>query len=247
MNRNYYSNNESYNHIIFKLKDYMINSELYNKYKLVEKEINIKEDSFKKNKIQNKESEKIITIKEIDQLFWYFFIASFGYDEYKFLDNKKFTVEKEIKIKNTENIKKDTLLLKQNKIKICDFESDLVNSKKISLSTLKGLCIYNNINLLYVKNKIYYNFNFSDDKNFIIIYDYGTYCSCNINPSHENIDTIKNSLYLIENPEKPIKAVSNFKLPELIEIANKLSINYKSESGKSKNKNQLYEEIKNNL
>ncbi len=245
-----YKTNKSYNQIISNLKDYMITAHLYNKYKLSysTSKIETKEIKSKQSKENDdKKNNYLITINEIDQLFWYFFIAIYGYDEYKFLENKKFIKEKEIKIKNTEDIKKDTSVLKQNKIKICEFETDLINSKKISVITLKGLSAYNQLNILFVKNKSYYNFNFSDSKPYIIIYDDGKTYSCNINPDNLSIEFIKNTFYLIDNPNKPIKAISNYKQIDLQNIAIKLSINLKFDSGKSKNKNELYDEIKDNL
>ena len=53
----------------------------------------------------------------------------------------------------------------------------------------------------------------------------------------------KNTHWLIENVQKPLKAPSAYTLKELQEICVKLEIITTNEIGKSKNKKDLYEEI----
>lgn len=234
--------NKSYNHVILNLQDYMMSNILYLKFdtKKIESTENKKSSNLLKKKDTNSE---LITLKEEDQLFWYFYIAKYGYDQYKILDHK-FTHEKNIKISNIEKVKQNKDLLKQNKLKISEFEVDLLNSKKISLKTLQGLSIYNNLNIYYIENKIFNFFNYNDNNESIIIYKDNKNYSCNINPSSEIVNNIKNNYYYVENINKPINAISNYKLAELVDIAKKLGIKEKLDTGKVKNKNMLYEEIK---
>ena len=56
-------------------------------------------------------------------------------------------------------------------------------------------------------------------------------------------DKIKTNLYKLENIDKPIKGLSSYKVSELIDICNKLSIETKNTDGKNKSKNDLYELI----
>lgn len=234
--------NKSYNHVVNNLRDYMMTSRLYNKFLVQQKSSETKQKS-----VVEKKEGRLITLKETDQLFWYFFIAKYGYDEYQFLDSHKFRKEKELKISNIEIMKKNNSLLKQNKIKISDYETDLLNSRKISVSTLQGLAAYNELNIIYVRNKSYYFFNFNDTDIPIIIYDNGKSYSCDISPSQESVEMVKFKYYHIENPDKPIKGISTYKVNELIEICKKLDIPTQLESGKSKGKKQLYDELKVNL
>ena len=230
---------KSYNHVINQLQDYMMTGKLYLKYNNTsKKESKSSNKSNKSNKSMN-----LITIKDQDQLFWYYYIAMNSYDDYKYLDHK-FTKEKELKIQNIETMKNNNSILKQNKIKISDYETDLLNSKQISLSTLRGLCAYNEVNIIYIKDKIYYDFRFNDTQVPIIIYKQGKTYSCNISPSLETIEMIKQKYYYIDNPSKPINGISSYKIKELSEICKKLDINTRLESGKPKNKKILYEEIK---
>ena len=106
-----------------------------------------------------------------------------------------------------------------------------------------GLSAYNQLNIIVIKNKTYYHFNFGDIDNAIIIYQEGNNYSCEVNPTKQLIETIHNNYYYVENPNKPIKGISTYKLNEIVSICNKLDIKTKLESGKSKNKKQLYTEI----
>ena len=255
----------SYNHVIDNLQDYILSTRLYTKFDITNKtrSSNSNTSNNKKHTGGNsnnkrhiggndnnkhvggnaKKEDKEMTIKEQDQLFWYFYIAKYGRDEYKYLDHK-FIKEKDLKIKNIETMKQNTTILKQNKIKISEYETDLLNSKKISISTLQGLCAYNEVNIIYIKKKTYYFFNFNDSDNPIIIKNNGKTHSCITNPTSDEINNIKHNYYRIDNPSKPIKAASNYKLDEIIDICNKLDISVQLPSGKKKNKGVLYQEIK---
>lgn len=236
---NYSRNNrkhlKAYNHIIDNIQDYMLTTVMFNKFNIKEPEKVIK-------KTQKKHVSSRITIKETDQLFWYFYIALHGYDDYKLLDNK-FTLEKTIKISNIEKMRSNNSILKQQKLKITDYETTLLNSRKIDIPTLCGLAAYNELNIFYVKDKIYYHFNFGDPNNTIIIYNEGKNNSCEINPSKQLIETINNNYYYVENPNKPIKGISTYKVDDIINICKKLGIKTQLESGKSKSKKQMYTEI----
>ena len=232
---NNHKHQKAYNHIIDSIQDYMLTTIMFNKYNIDEEEKVIE-------KKEKKRTSNRITIKEIDQLFWYFYIAINGYDEYKLLDNK-FTLEKTIKINNIEKMRSNNSILKQQKLKISDYESTLLNSKKIDIPTLCGLSAYNELNIIYIKDKLYYHFNFGDPDNTIIIYHEGKNYSCEINPTKQLIETIYNNYYYIENPNKPLKGISTYKVNDIISICKKLGVKTTLESGKSKSKKQLYTEI----
>ena len=73
--------------------------------------------------------------------------------------------------------------------------------------------------------------------------------SLNLNKEKNSIlvnDFLKN-YFIISNINKPIKAISNYKLPELHDICNKLKINIKNEAGKKYKKVELYEIIKSKI
>ena len=65
----------------------------------------------------------------------------------------------------------------------------------------------------------------------------------NSNTTEEELQEILKSYYAIENIDKPLKAFSNYKLDDLVIIAEKLNINIYDEHSKKKKKQELYENI----
>ena len=63
---NNHKHQKAYNHIIDSIQDYMLTTVMFNKYNIDEKEKVIE-------KREKKRTSNRITIKEIDQLFWYFY------------------------------------------------------------------------------------------------------------------------------------------------------------------------------
>ena len=62
--------------------------------------------------------------------------------------------------------------------------------------------------------------------------------------SIEQIDKIRQTLYKLDKIDKPIKAMSAYKSEELVEICERLAIEFiNKDSGKTKTKKDLYEAI----
>ena len=60
----------------------------------------------------------------------------------------------------------------------------------------------------------------------------------------DNIEKYRTTLFNIENIEKPVKALSAYKVSELVEYCSKLGINILNETtNKKKNKSELYESL----
>ena len=60
----------------------------------------------------------------------------------------------------------------------------------------------------------------------------------------KNLSNIKETLYKLDKIDKPIKAISGYKVEELINICSKLAIETKhKDTGKNKSKKDLYESI----
>lgn len=225
----------SNNHLLLDLQEYMINKEVYISISTP----NINPKQIKKNE---KKTERIEP-RYHDSLFWCFFIAKYGEFEYNQVGNHSFTKEKEIKIDNIEKIKKDSALLKNYKLSKIKIETDLLNSKKIELASLYALCLYNNINVIYIKNNCYYQL-FSNELDEIhVIITENKRTSCEINVSKLRTKEIYDKFYLAENINKPIRAISNYKLSELSNIAKYFRIKLTYDSGRNKTKKDIYEAI----
>ena len=123
-------------------------------------------------------------------------------------------------------------------------ENNLVNEEKINIGTFLSLCVFENINILYIKNKTYYELLMNDSKEIFIIRELEYKKFSMEKNTTDHIDDIKKTLFQLNSIEKPIKAISSYKVQELIDICSKLGIQTINKlTNKSKNKNELYEEI----
>jgi len=189
---------------------------------------------------------------EKDSLFWCFYILKFGDAKYQTLYNRNEIISRQIKIEYIEKIRKEKHLVKIYKFDtISNIENNLANDKFMNIKTFLTLCIIENINILFINNKTYYDSIINDSNNLFIIYclndkENGNYekkygFEINVN---DTADNLKLSLYKIDNINKPVKTMSAYKVSELIEICEKLAINIvNSETGKTKPKKDLYESI----
>lgn len=227
---------EQNNHLLLELEKYMIDKSLYNSVGFFERKI---------KSIKKKEdiSEKIIQPKYFDSLFWCFFLIKYGELEYAQVGDHNFKKEKALKISNIENMKKNSSLLKNYKLSKSKIESDLLNSKVIDIYSFYALCLYNDLNVILIKNNCYYEFLSNDNNNISVVY-LNKRASCELNIDKNKLDEIKRKYFRIENVNKPIKAISAYKLDELITFTKYFNIKLTYDSGKNKVKKDLYDEIK---
>ena len=132
---------------------------------------------------------------------------------------------------------------------ITNIESNLVNDNNINSKTFLTLCAINNINVIYISKKTYYELLMNDTNQIYIVYEleatskyynkYGFEIS-----TEEKILDIRTNLYKINTIGKPIKSLSSYKVEDLIMICNKLAIEKTNKlTGKNKQKKDLYELI----
>ena len=223
------------NHLLLDLQEYMINKERYN---------SICVSAIKPKEIRKKvKPVERIQPKYYDSLFWCFFIAKYGEIEYSQVGDHSFTKENDIKISNIEKMKKNSALLKNYKLSRNKIETDLLNSKRIELPSLYALCLYNNINIIYVKNNCYYQLFSNETDVFHVVVTENKRTSCEVDVSKERVKEIYDKFYFVENISKPIKAISNYKLSELSTIAKYFGIKLTYDSGRTKTKKDIYEAI----
>ena len=191
-----------------------------------------------------------------DGLFWCFYIMKYGMDAYNELYEKDVTivVEKKIKIEWIEILRNKRGVLKQHRTApLAHIENALLNEHKIDIKTFIALCVVENLSLMYVHNKTYYEMNvYADiDKEIatpqvhvIIQKDqplkYGIVMDALTEYSPQKI---RSTYYKIDNINKPLKAISSYKYDELYDICDKLNILQKLDQGKRTTKQILYEGI----
>ena len=239
-------NDNNYNHVFNNLQDYMLDET--NIKRTLEMKTHSELSSFKsKNENICKEQKPKNTIfipKEKDSLFWCFYIMKNGDAKYEMIEHKNILTEKKHKIEYVEKIRKEKQIVKTYKFAtLTHIENNLANENQLDIKTFLTLCAIENLNVLFVKNKTYFELLMNDSNELYIVYllqnnKYGY----EINDI--NAQQIKTTLYKLDNIDKPIKSITGYKLLELVEICEKLAIDIvNKETNKNKCKKDLYESI----
>jgi hypothetical protein len=194
-----------------------------------------------------------------DKLFWIFYKIINNLNDVDLEHINSFKIMKEFKINSVEKLKNQKNSLKDFKIQKSAVEDDLTNNEKISFKTFHALCVLYLVNVLLIRdNNTYCILCTNNDEKVINLQNYKLLKISNVKMStgfnnfdielinsiaDEELQKILNSYYNIENIDKPLKAFSNYKLDDLVSIAEKLNINIYDEHSKKKKKQELYENI----
>jgi len=241
----------NYNNVLFDLHDFMLNSKtivnsLSNRLLTEHKKIVKPPPPVFKPQIKlpaKIEDPSIFIPKQTDSLFVCFYkIINKDFSN----ENITFTLEKNIKIEYVDKLRKNKPILKKNKFaSITHIENQLVNENKIDINTFLTLCVIENINIIYIHNKKYYELINTDPEGDTHIihfldkltkYGYEGYCI-------DKIEHYKSTLFKVDNINNPLRSISYYKHQDLIDICNKLAIDTTTETNKNKLKKDLYELI----
>ena len=187
---------------------------------------------------------KIYVPQQQDTLFWCYYIIKNGDNAYEMLHNKNSLVAKQLKIELVSLLRGNKDIVKMYKFDtIVNLESNLANDNTLNKKTFLTLCAIENINVLYVSKKMYYELKANDSNDVYIVNEIGHKHGFEL-ATQDKLESIRNSLYKLDVIDKPIKSISFYKVQDLIDICTKLAIETtKSETGKHKSKNDLYEAI----
>ena len=186
------------------------------------------------NRQSNKQPLNKIT-NNSDELFWTIYKIVEG--EYKYETNCNFKTEKDFKIKCIEDLRLIKTKLKTYKLCLNRVEDQLLNHKKINLETFFALSLLFSLNIFYVWNNKFFEFNCNENADIIVIYNNNNNITIRDN---SKIEFYRNNLFYVENLNKPLKSVTSYSKDELIDIAKKLNI----ENIPSKiTKKDIYEKI----
>jgi hypothetical protein len=187
----------------------------------------------------------IFSPKQKDTLFWCFYILKYGEQTYEMLENINIVLEKRLKIDYVEKIRKEKQIVKSYKFAtLTHLENQLANEEKIDLNTFFTLCVIENINVLYVCKKTYFELLMNDDKVHIIhrLDNYSKYGYEGIEQT--KIELYRSTLFKVDCVEKPVKSISSYKVSELVEFCTKLGIEIcVKDTNKNKSKKDLYESL----
>jgi hypothetical protein len=251
-----------YNDVVNELQDYILDDENIKKslrFKL-QKDLQYKQGSqYNKDKQEKQGShdkkddnqDKICIPLEQDSLFWCYYILVNGDTAYEMLNNKNTLVTKQLKIDLVSTIRKNKDIIKTYKFDtITNIESNLANDNILNAKTFLSLCAIANINVIYISKKTYFE-SFMNDTTIVYVISeqintqskyvkkYGYQLA---NP--EFINNIRATLYKLDKVDKPMKAMSAYKVEDLVAICERLDISiFNKDNGKNKTKKDLYEAI----
>lgn len=254
------TNNNSYNHVLSNLQDYMFTSKnlnFYTKHIFNDKQMNSEKEN-NKRKESSHVNKKIINNniyqpKQKDSLFWCFYIMKYGYSKYEMeVGNQHFTIEKQEKYKYVDVLREKKDILKIYSIKpLSELEDNLTNSDIISIKTFLALCIIENINVLLIDRRKYYELIVNDNPQInIIVRNRDTKEHyIDLENTQEKITNYRENYYKMSSFEDKLKAITSYKLENLHEICKQLNINTinNDDNKKKRTKKELYELIIVNL
>lgn len=248
----------NYNDVINELQDYMLDNERI-QTALKSKIIHVKAQDVKREDVNIKgtirDVKTLIKTQDVketefipqeqDTLFWCYYKIVHGDASYETLNNKNSLVAKQMKIDLVSLIRKHKDIVKTYKFDtITNIESNLANDNILNIKTFLSLCAIANINVIYINKKTFFE-SFMNDTDVVYIIREHLYKKYGYELSkQEQINAIRESLYKLDKIDKPIKAISAYKVEEIIAMSKRLSIDtIHKETGKNKSKKDLYEAI----
>ena len=248
-NQNQNHNQNKTNEVILdELQKYMLYSN--NKYnKPIEKLDYVKVEKVEKvEQLIVKSKNDFFYPEQKDQLFWCYYIIKNGFAAYEYPGTTSYANEKKEKFECIELLRKNKQTLKENKIKNIkeDVEDELAQKSMISRKTFIALCSIEKQNVLYIENNKYFDIftNLTNALSYHVVHCIkGKYC-IETDISQDQIEKYKSTLFKCDNFEKPLKAISYYKLNELVDICKYLVL--VTEFNK-KTKKELYELLMENL
>ena len=228
--------------ILDELQKYMLYSN--NKYnKPIEKLDYVKVEKVEKvDPLSVKSKNDFFYPEQKDQLFWCYYIIKNGFATYEYPGTTSYANEKKEKFECIELLRKNKQTLKENKIKNIkeDVEDELAQKSMISRKTFIALCSIEKQNVLYIENNKYFDI-FTDLTNASSYHVEhcikGKYC-IETDISQIQLEKYKSTLFKCDNFEKPLKAISYYKLNELVDICKYLVL---VADFNKKTKKELYE------
>jgi len=165
-----------------------------------------------------------------NSLFWCIYSACYGVDEFHMIGSRYQNRELDEKQKIIQFIKQNPKKLKESNHKVTNIMiqellSALMIQKMASLQDCIAYSIFYNKRIYVVKNAMYFIYRSTETEtysceNTIVIYckndkEYGL----DLEVNEEKIDHIVNNKIRIFNSEKPLKSLSEYKIPDLEKMA----------------------------
>lgn len=174
---------------------------------------------------------QIFAPTKTDTLFWCAYTINKGEAEYEMIGNRYKNTEIDEKQKMIDFIKKNPDAIKSSfkitAVKMKEIMSELMMDTKTSWTAFLAMCVYYKFSAIICYKKTYLEFSVKGAEHTHLFHrDDSGHISVDTNELDEDeIKDIRNSkIHLGQNPEKPLKAVSHYKMDDLAEIAEKLGV-----------------------
>jgi hypothetical protein len=137
-----------------------------------------------------------------------------------------FTREKEIKYNWIETLRGKKEIFKPIKISRSTVEDELANCVIITMTSVKAMCHLFDINIFYIDNKKFYEIITDDNKPIFVIEKKEKSYGLKKNLTPDQLEYYRNNFWKLENLDKPLKAISSYKINDLRNICGKLHIEF---------------------
>jgi len=188
-----------------------------------------------------------------DPLFWIFYIIHYGWEGYETPNATSFENEKEKKFEWIQILRENKSILKEKKVKNIreDIENELANQQKIGMKTFMALCMASKKNILYIhKRKCFDLVSNPDSTTYFVVHQERDSFALEYEAGEEKWNMYKKDYIPWESLDKPIKAISSYKMEELVALYERAVSGAVSETknksetnGKKLSKKELYEVI----
>ena len=163
-----------------------------------------------------------------DSLLWAAYIMLYGTEKYETIENH-YTESNTFKFALVEILRENKPVLKANKLKLNALEESLIHKPFIGLETLQAIALCKNLSVCIVQDRKYYEVasgGGGGGTGFIIEKIKGKYalyvCPDRIKAGY--LKYIRENYWLMENISAPIRAISAYKLQDLVDICSKLNL-----------------------
>ena len=163
-----------------------------------------------------------------DSLLWAAYIMLYGTEKFETIENH-YTESNTFKFALVELLRKNKPVLKSNKLKLNALEESLIHKPFIGVETLQAIALCKNLSVCIVQDRKYYEVasgGGGGGGGFIIEKIKGKYalyvCPDRITAGY--LKYIRENYWLMENISAPIRAISAYKLQDLVDICSKLNL-----------------------
>jgi hypothetical protein len=226
---------------ISEIKNIMYTVDAYNTYRAG---VNLASDKTITNEkvVLTDIADESIVPESRDHLFWCCYIGHYGIKQYNDLKHRAGNEGMEEKQRISEHFKVAPNVLKNinqkmTKDRTQEIMSEIMVNDKVSLNALPAFALYYKMRIIIIKeDRLYLDISSIDgnyDKTILIRKTNNKTHSIDLNANDTKISQIEKDCILLFSHEKPLKAISKFKIDELRDLASKVNVEIEPKTSKT--------------